>query len=149
MHYFCCTKLGPSGRSLVLYGALRCRAVFYGALRFCAVFCGAVRCCSVVGPSVGPCVVRWLYGVGTVRSAQGRRPRAEMTKSPSASRCASRYNCTHKTTHARERRFVRCALWSSENIWGQPIFLFVLHMPLPKASLCAFLKCEWTAMIPL
>jgi hypothetical protein len=57
----------------VSYGAVRCFTVSYGVVRCFTVSYGVVRCRTVLCPFAGPCVVRCLYGVETVRDVRCAR----------------------------------------------------------------------------
>jgi len=61
--------VGAVRRFTVLYGVLRCFTVL-------TVSCGAVRCRTELGPSVGPCIARCLYGVGSVNDVLSAPPSA-------------------------------------------------------------------------
>jgi hypothetical protein len=44
------------------------------SVRCFTVIYGAVRCRTVLSPSVGPCVVRFLFGIGSVRRVRSAPP---------------------------------------------------------------------------
>jgi hypothetical protein len=48
--------------------------VLYGVARCHTVLCGVVRCRTALGPSVGPCVVQCLYGVGSAHDVRSAPP---------------------------------------------------------------------------
>jgi hypothetical protein len=50
--------------------SVRCLKVFCDIVRCFTVFYGAVRCRTALGPSVGPCVIRCSYGVGSARDVR-------------------------------------------------------------------------------